>query len=158
MVLICFYELLCSISTQGLCVFYRWRLVCRGSALISHGPSFATSDATSIKTLCTMSRCLQQLVVSLGRMLPRQLWWPKPFSQSWTVRVHWTVSFLLSPISKPPFLFFLTTSSRCFHTVVHVERHAVWVFAEPQHSPAAWIHPGPRGHLRQAPHTFPGGA
>lgn len=82
------------------CVWYRWRPACRGSALISHGLSSATSDRTSIKSLCTTSRCSLQLVVSHGRMLPRPPWWPRRSSHSWMVSAQLYRCFRLIAVAR----------------------------------------------------------
>lgn len=54
--------------------------------------------------------------------------------------------------------FSLTSRSRSSHAAVHVEGHAVPVYAEPQLCPEDWVCPIPRGYLRQAAQAFPGGA
>lgn len=141
------------------CVWGRWRLACRGSALISHGLSSATSDRPSIRTLCTTSPCLLQLVVSPGPMSPRLPWWPRPSSHSWMVgaqlaRCFWLRLPGISPLTSVS----LSTRSRPPHAGGLVERHDVRVSVKPQRCPAAWVSPLPHGCLHPAARLVPGGA
>ena len=66
----------------------RERLVCRGSAVTSHGPSSATSDGTSIRSSFMTSPCSPRPVASPGPTWSGLLRWPRASSHSWMVRAN----------------------------------------------------------------------
>lgn len=82
-----FFTTCCTNDVCPVCmtVYDRERLVCRGSAVTSRGPSSAMNGGASIRSSCTTSPCSPRPVASPGPTWSGQPWSPKASSHSWTV-------------------------------------------------------------------------